>query len=142
MRTVKKLANAGIAQNLNWRQELKNFILAYHATPHSTTKVALVTLLFGTAIRSKLQEIGSYHNDDELRVQDTFATIKMKDYHNQKSNVQASTLKAGDNALIKKTGMGHLTAFDKDPVKIVNTKNSMITAQQGNCQVNRNNSFN
>ena len=106
----------------------------------STTKVAPATLLFGTPIRSKLPEIGSHHND-ELRAQDTFAKIKMKDYHDRKSNVQASTLKAGDNALIKKTGMGRLTAFDKDPVKIVKTKGSMITAQQGNCQVTRNSSY-
>ena len=126
MRTVKKVVRAGIAQNLNWRQELRNFLLVYRTTPHSTTKVAPATLLFGTPIRSKLPEIGSYHND-ELRAQDTFAKIKMKDYHDRKSNVQASTLKAGDNALIKKTGMGRLTAFDKDPVKIVKTKGSMIT---------------
>ena len=65
----------------------------------------------------------------------------MKDYHDRKSNVQASTLKAGDNALIKKTGMGRLTTFDKDPVKIVKTKGSMITAQQGNHQVTRNSSY-
>ena len=65
----------------------------------------------------------------------------MNDYHDRKSNVQASTLKAGDNALIKKTGMGSLTAFDKDPVKIVKTKGSMITAKQGNRQVSRNSSY-
>ena len=140
MRTVKKVVKAGIAQNLNWRQELRNFLLAYCATLHSTTKVAPATLLFGTPIRSKLPEIGSYHND-ELREQDTFVKIKMKDYHDQTSNVQASTLKAGDNALKKKRGMGHLTAFNKDPVKIVKTKGSMITTQQGNRQVTRNSSY-
>ena len=61
----------------------------------------------------------------------------MKDYHDQKSNVQASTLKAGDNTLIKKQN----TAFDKDPLKIVKTKGSMITSQQGNRQVTRNSSY-
>ena len=101
---------AGIAQNLNWRQELRNFPLAYLATLHSTTSVAPATLLFGTSIRTKLPEIGSYHNDDELRVQDTFAKIKRKDYLDQKSNVQVLTI--GVNALIKKTEMGCLTAFD------------------------------
>ena len=142
MRTVNKVVKAGIAQNLNWREELRNFLLAYCATPHSTKKVARATLLFVTPIRSKLPEIGRYHNDDELRAQDTFANFKMKDYHDRKSNVQASTLKAGDNALIKKTGLRRLTAFDTcDPVKIVKTKGSMITAQQGKHQVARNSSY-
>ena len=50
----------------------------------------------------------------------------MNDYHDQKSYVQVSTLKAGDN-VIKKTGMGHLTTFDKDFVTIVKTKGSMPT---------------
>ena len=40
-----------------------------------------------------------------------------------------------------KTGMGCLTAFDKDPVKIVKAIGSMITAQQGNRQVTRNSSY-
>ena len=61
-----------------------------------------------------------------LRAQDTFAKIRMKDYHDQKSNVQTSTLKARDNGLINKTGMECLTAFDKDPVKIARTKGSQL----------------
>ena len=141
MRTVKKVVKAGIAQNLNWKQELRNFLLAYRATPHSTTKVAPATLLFGSPIRSKLPEVKSYPDDQEIRTQDTLAKMKMKEYHDQKANVKTSTLKTGDNALIKKTGMGRLTAYDKDPVKIVKTKGSMITAQQGNRLVTRNSSF-
>ena len=67
MRTVNKVVKVGIAQNLSRSQELRNFLLAYCATPHSTTRLSPATLLFGTPIRSKLPEIGCYHNGDELK---------------------------------------------------------------------------
>ena len=82
-------SESGIAQSLNWIQELRNFLLAYHATWHSTTAEAPATLLFDTTIKSKIPEINSYYNNGPK-----FANIKMKDYHNQKSKVQASILKA------------------------------------------------
>ena len=67
--------------------------------------------------------------------------ILCKEYHDKNQNVQPFCLKAGDNALIKKTGMKCTTVFDKEPVKIVKTNGSMITAQQGDRYITRNSSF-
>jgi hypothetical protein len=46
MGTVKQVVKVTISQHGDWQQELREFLLAYRATPHCTTKQALVTLLF------------------------------------------------------------------------------------------------
>ena len=61
----------------------------------------------------------------------------MKQNHDKNPNVEPSTLKIGDNALIKKTG----SVFDKEPVEIVKKKGSMITAKHGDRLNTRNSSF-
>ena len=86
----------------------EDFLLAYRATPHSSTKIPPATLLFGSPIRSKVPQLTSFDQNDELRAKDGFAKIMMKQNHDKNPNIQPSTLKVGDNALIKKTGMSRV----------------------------------
>ena len=54
-------------ENKSWRSELYKFLLNYRGTPHSTTKVAPATALFGRTIRSKLPGLPqTVENMDEI----------------------------------------------------------------------------
>ena len=46
----------------DWQKEMQKFLLGYRSTPHSTTGVSPVKLLFGRKIRSKLPGV------EELRL--------------------------------------------------------------------------
>ena len=67
MRTLKKSVNASLAFYLDYKKELRHFLLTYRATPHSRTKSPPATLMFGTSVCSRLLEISTQSDDDELR---------------------------------------------------------------------------
>ena len=53
-RSLLKAIRAAHAEGRNWRSELNKFLLAYRATPHSTTGVPPASSLFRRTIKTKL----------------------------------------------------------------------------------------
>lgn len=141
MGTVKKAVKAAIALHMDWRKELRDFLLSYRATPHTTTKAAPATLLFGSAIRTKLPEILQPLDDSTVRSQDTFAKLKMKREHDKKPHVKPSSIGTGDLVLIKDTSLKKGTPFSTKPLTVVQRKGTMITADRGDKTITRNVSF-
>lgn len=80
MRTVKKVVKTAKLEHKNYKQELNRLLRNYRATPHSTTRVAPATALFGRPMKTKLPEILSPCSDPEIRERDQIAKAKMKSH--------------------------------------------------------------
>ncbi len=140
MGMIKKVIRAATAQSQDWQQEMQNFLLSYRATPHSTTRVAPATVLFGSSIRNKIPEIITSQNDN-VRSQDALGKLRMKYCHNQKANIKPSAIKPGDNVLVRDPSLSRTTPFCKTPLQVVQRKGSMVTAGDTCKTVTRNVSF-
>ena len=141
MRTVKKSVNAAIRLGTDWCQELRDFLLAYRATPHSTTKASPATLLFRGPIRTKLPQLTVVQDDQNVRNQDHQAKMKMKHYHDRKSYIKQSNLEEGDWVLVKNTSLKKSTPYQPTPLQVIAKNGSMVTATAAGAKVTRNTSF-
>ena len=139
MRTIKKVIRGN---KRNWKQELYKRLLAYRATPHSTTGVSPASVIFGRDIRTKLPSLILKSNDSDMRERDAMKKRSMKDYADNKQYVKESKLKLGDTVLLKSTGKSKSgTPYDPHPFEVVDKKGNMITAQRGQQVTTRNSSF-
>ena len=139
MRTIKKVVRG---KPMNWKQEMNKLLLSYRATPHSTTGVPPATLLFGRDIKTKLPSVPPQKKLDDVRGRDCEQKEKMKYHADKKQNVKASGLEVGDNVLIKTVGVRKsLNPYEPEPLKIVDKKGSMITAEKNGQRITRNSSF-
>lgn len=136
MRTVKKVVRG---KPNNWKQEMHKMLLAYRATPHTSTGIAPATVLFGRDIGTKLPSIIERQNDSDLREVDKHAKDNMKRYADSKAYVKPSDLNIGDNVLVK--DMKSKMPYETDPLTIISKKGSMISAKRGPQIVTRNSSF-
>lgn len=94
-----------IAQELgkNWKQELSQYLLVYHATNHPTTGKSPSELMFGRRIRSKLPQVPLYQlNDEEVRDMDRLQKEKGKEYSDRKRRANQSQIEVGDKVLMKR----------------------------------------
>lgn len=95
-----------IAQELgqDWKHVLCQYILSYHATPHSTTGRSPSELMFGRRIRSKLPQLPkSVHTDEDVRDYDKLQKEKGRMAANLKRRAHESEIKVGDRVLMKRT---------------------------------------
>ncbi len=139
MRTLKKSTRG----KTNWKQEMHKLLLAYRATPHSTTGIAPATVLFGRDIRTRLPTLTiKAPSDVDLRTKDAHGKEKMKHYADSKSNIKPSNLEVGDHVLVKDTRkIKGKTPFEPEPATITARNGSMISARRGSQVLTRNSSF-
>ena len=144
VRTVKKVIKTAKVEHKNYRQELNRLLRNYRATPHSTTRIAPATSLFGRSMKTKLPELTTPCSDPEIRERDQTAKAKMKEYADNKRYVKPSNAKEGDTVLVKRDDSKKKsdTPYDPRPLIIVEKKGSMVTAENDDgTQVTRNSSF-
>lgn len=107
-----------IAQELgkDWRMELRNYLLTYHSTSHSTTGKSPAELMFGRKIRSKLPVIPPVALDDEdIRDRDKTAKEKGKIYGDHKRKAKDSGIEVGDRVLVKRMKKSNKLDADFSP---------------------------
>ena len=140
MRTIKKVIRG---KPSNWKQEMHKLLLAYRATPHTSTGMAPATVLFGREIRTKLPSLAQPPKvDSDLRAADTAAKESMKRYADMKAYVKPSNLQVGDDVLVKSTDISKSKLpYQPEPLTVVAKKGSMITAKRGEQVLSRNSSF-
>lgn len=83
----------GGAQELQAR--VKQMLRNYRATPHSTTRVAPATALFGRPMKTKLPEVTTPCSDAAIRQRDQAAKAKIKEHADNKQYVEPSAIKEG-----------------------------------------------
>jgi len=131
VRTVKKVVKTAKLEHKNYKQELNRLLRNYRATPHSTTRVAPATALFGRPIKTKLPEMSTPCSDLEIRERDRTAKAKMKNHADNRRYVKPSTLKEGDMVFVKRADSRKKsnTPYDPRPRTVVEKKGSMMTAE-------------
>ncbi len=123
MRTIKKVIRE---KPCNWKQLMNKLLLDYRTTPHSSTGVSPASLLFGRDIGTRLPMIPRKpRNDSEIRQNDSEAKSRMKKYADNKRYVKESTIKVGDNVLVKNVGMQKGQPFDSHPLTVVEKKGNI-----------------
>jgi transposase InsO family protein len=141
MRTIKKTMKAAISQGRSWNQDLNSFLLNYRATPHSSTKVAPATLLFGRNIQTTLPSMSLESHERTIIANDREAKSKMKTYADRKAWVKDANFKIGDPVLLKREGVQRSDPpFNPKPLTVTAQKGSMITAHRNGKEVTRNSS--
>jgi len=144
VRTVKKVVKTAKLEHKNYKQELNRLLRNYRATPHSTTRVAPATALFGRPIKTKLPEMSTPCSDLEIRERDRTAKAKMKNHADNRRYVKPSTLKEGDMVFVKRDDSKKKsdTPYDPRPHTVVEKKGSMVTAEDSDgIPITRNSSF-
>ena len=144
MKPLKKCIQAAYMENKSWRTELYKFLLNYRATPHSTTKIAPATALFGRTIRSKLPGLpATVENMDEINKkidqEDKIAKQNRKLYADRRRVTKQPTFKIGSQVLVMQPKINKLTPrFNPNPYKVTAVNGTMITAARSNHSITRN----
>ena len=144
VRTVKKVIKTAKVEHKNYRQELNRLLRNYRATPHSATRIAPATALFGRPMKMKLPELTTPCSNPEIRKRDQTAKAKMKEHADNKRYVKPSKAKEGDTVLVKRDDSKKEsdTSYDPRTHIIVEKKGSMVTAENDDgTQVTKNSSF-
>ena len=133
LRTVKKVIKTAKLEHKNPKQELNRLLRNYRATPHSTTRVAPATALFGRPMKTKIPELTNATpcSDPEIQERDRSAKAKMKKHADSKRYVKPSTVKEGDTVFVKRNDSKKKSDTPYDPRThiVVEKKGSMVTAQ-------------
>lgn len=101
-RSILKRLRIAQELGLNWRKELRDYLLTYHSTKHPSTGKSPGELMFGRRIKSKVPSIMIFHEDGSVRERDAVVKEKGKDYSDRKRNAKQSELQEGDVVLAKR----------------------------------------
>ena len=124
-RSLLKAIRAAHAEGRNWRSELNKFLLAYRATPHSTTGVPPASSLFRRTIKTKLpaMSLGDDIIPNDRAIRDRVAERQQVSVDAAQSarRCAPSDLSPGDAVLLKQPQKENkLSAnFHADPFTIV-----------------------
>lgn len=99
----------------DWREELQNYLLVYHATNHTITGQAPSTLMLGRRIKSKLPRIPIHVDDEGIRDSDKIRKQKGKEYTDLKRRAEYSEIREGDRVLVKRMKKAHKLQADYSP---------------------------
>ena len=149
MRTVNQAIRAAVAEGKNWKTVLPAFLRLYRATPHAATKISPFEALTGRKMKyglPNLQPKTSLSRQPQnihthLFQNDEKAKLKMATYADARRHTQASSLKPGDQVLVRQKKITKLTPpFSPSPYEVVKKNGSMVTARRGDHEVVRNSS--
>ena len=102
MRKVKKVIKTGRLEHKNYVQELNKLLRNYRVTPHSTTRVAPATTLFGRPVKTKLPGVTIPCSVPVIRKHDRTAKTKLKKHADNERYVKPSTTAEGEPVLVKR----------------------------------------
>ena len=97
MKTLSKIIRAAVTDNVNWRQNMHNFLRNYRTAPHCSTGAAPVELLFNRPFQTKLPQVPQQRitKDAQIRENDKEAKDKIKIYgdrfHRKQSPIKLVT---------------------------------------------------
>lgn len=128
------------AEGLDWKRELRKYVMVYRAINHTTTGRSPAELLFGRKIRGKLPDLTTVQNDWETRDRDAEHKGKAKAYADERRRAKPSNVEVGDQVLLKQDKTDKFTTpFNKVPHTVINkTGNSVIVQSPTGARYSRN----
>ena len=135
MKPLMKAIRTAHLQKQNWRRTMQEFLLNYRATPHTTTKIAPATLMFGRNTRTRLPQtdtkIDKNALDHSVEQRDKEQRQRMKEYADRRRQSKTTTMNIGDYVLVRQQKHNKFTPnFDPKPLRITKVKGTMITAER------------
>ena len=119
-RSLLKRMRIAHAEGKDWKKELRAYLTAYRATPHTTTGVSPAELLFGRKMRTKIPDIQETAREDEVNERDAEMKMKAKLYADERRHAGYSDLSPGDKVLVKQNKENKLsTTFANQPHQVV-----------------------
>ena len=142
-RVVQFAKEAGI----NRQVALDDFLLAYRATPHTSTGVSPSDLMFGHSrtcglprIEPNATQLLEWHK--KARASDEAYKSKSEKAYNDRMRTSDSVLQVGDHVLLRREEKRKdQTRWDPEPYTITTKNGSMVTAARLDCQTTRNSSW-
>jgi hypothetical protein len=130
-----KAIRAAYMEGWQWKEDtILEFLQAYRATPHSSTKFSPHYLMFGrhplTLLPTLIGIQKAHPADQAARQNDAAAKATMKHYAD-KANAQPHDISRGDTVLVKDKRRGKIhPPFSPDPLVVTSTTGSMVTAKR------------
>ena len=142
-RVVQFAKEAGI----NRQVALDDFLLAYRATPHTSTGVSPSDLMFGHSrtcglprIEPNATQLLEWHK--KARASDEAYKSKSEKAYNDRMRTSDSVLQVGDHVLLRREEKRKdQTRWDPEPYTITTKNGSMVTAARSDRQTTRNSSW-
>ncbi|KAK3097548.1 hypothetical protein FSP39_010680 [Pinctada imbricata] len=131
-RSLSKRIRIAQSESKDWKKELRKYLVAYRTTPHTTTGVSPSQMMFKRKIRTKLPEIygADIETDTDVRDRDAEEKGKGKLYADKRRNATESTVKVGDDVLLKQQKRDKFTTtFESEPYKVVDKRGNNITIE-------------
>ena len=139
-RSLLKRMRIAQAEGKDWKKEVRTYLTAYRATPHTTTGVSPAELLFGRKMRTKLPDIQEAERAEEFKDRDAEMKMKAKLYADERRHAEDAHLNPGDKVLIKQNRENKLTTtFAKQPYQVISKEgNSVVVESPQGVQYQRN----
>ena len=132
-----------IAENKQWRAELRKYLTAYRSIPHNTTGRSPAELLFNRKVKGRIPDLSTDHAyDHEVHDRDAEQKAKSKAYADIHRRASPSSIELGDEVLVQQDKTNKLsTAFNPNPCKVISkTGNSLVVESPTGNQYSRNTS--
>jgi hypothetical protein len=145
MQKLNKVDRRAAASGKSRNQELQAFLVAYRATPHSTTKVPPAVLMLNRPYRVGIPENRQMFDMKAVKAlaedNDAKAKNRMKQEYDQRMKVRECRLTVGDLVLVQQPQtLKSSTKWDPCPYVVETVVGSMITAARADHTITRNSS--
>ena len=135
MASLGKVLRNAKAADIDKEVALREFLRAYHETPHSTTKFAPAMLMFGfsnsSGIPSSLSPVDWNEMHRSARSNDEAAKALSKANYDKRMRVQEHKLVIGMKVWVKRKSTNKaMSGFDPDPYVIDSIKGRSVTASR------------
>ena len=142
MKPLGKVLKTAQIEGKPWKQELQRFLLAYRATPHTTTKVAPSELLFNRTIRGHLPELRSnkvVNKHDYAKTNIEKSRVINKQNYDRTHNARESGIQVGDTVICRQKKQNKLSPnFSPDLLTVIDRRFNTVVAEGKDNTITRN----
>ena len=128
-----KLLHTAVSENKDPKTELHNYLLHYRATPHSTTGRSPAELLFNCKLQTKLPQIFTVKECDDLkdmRERHDEKRLKQKKHFDIHKRARTKNIAVGDKVLIRQNKTTLKPPIDPSPYTVTEVNGNRVLAQR------------
>lgn len=138
-RSIMKRVRIAYSEGLDYKSEVRKYLVSYRNTPHSITGKSPAEMLFGRKIRTKLPQIQDIHND-EIECRDHDSELKHSMVESRNRGREPHTTKVGDMVLLRRENPSKIqTTFHHNPFKVIQVSGPMLALESGEGRIFRRN---
>ena len=128
-----KFIHTSIADGLDPKAELQNYLLQYRSAPHSTTGVSPAEALFGRKLKTKLPQLPQFaETTKQKKMRDCHDARKLrqKKYFDKGHRAAQKDINTGDTVLVRQKKSTIKPPFDPKPYKVVKVDGKRVTSER------------